>query len=139
MGFDLEVEMIRHAHERDLLTSPYVFDSEQAVAMTQAGADVLVVHLGLTTSGAVGAQTAITLDESVELVQEMRDAAVAVRPDVMVLIHGGPVAEPEDAAYVLSRTSGVVGFFGASSIERLPVERAIREQTERFKAIEPGA
>ena len=138
MGFDLEVEMIRLAHERDLLTSPYVFDAEQAVAMTEAGADVLVVHLGLTTSGAIGAQTAVSLDESVRLTQEVRDAAAAVRPDVLVLMHGGPVAEPEDAAYVLSRTSGVVGFFGASSIERLPVERAIREQTERFKDVRVG-
>ena len=138
MGFDLEVEMIRLAHERDLLTSPYVFDAEQAVAMTEAGADVLVVHLGLTTSGAIGAQTAVSLDESVRLTQEVRDAAAAVRPEVLVLMHGGPVAEPEDAAYVLSRTSGVVGFFGASSIERLPVERAIREQTERFKDVRVG-
>lgn len=135
MGFDLEVDMIRLAHQRDFLTSPYVFDPDQAVAMTEAGADILVAHLGLTTSGAVGAQTAITLDEVVDQVQAMRDAAVAVRPDVLVLLHGGPVAEPEDAAYVLSRTTGVVGFFGASSIERLPVERAIREQTELFKEI----
>ncbi|WP_230486861.1 phosphoenolpyruvate hydrolase family protein [Nocardioides anomalus] len=138
MGFDLEVEMIRLAHERDLLTTPYVFDAEQAVAMTEAGADVLVVHLGLTTSGAIGAQTALSLDESVRVTQEIRDAAAAVRPDVLVLVHGGPVAEPEDAAYLLSRTSGVVGFFGASSIERLPVERAIREQTERFKDVRVG-
>jgi predicted TIM-barrel enzyme len=135
MGFDLEVEMIGLAHERDLLTTPYVFDAEQAVAMTEAGADVLVVHLGLTTSGAIGAQTALSLDESVRVTQEIRDAAAAVRSDVLVLVHGGPVAEPEDAAHLLSRTSGVVGFFGASSIERLPVERAIREQTERFKDV----
>lgn len=135
MSFDLEVDMIRLAHERDLLTSPYVFDTEQAVAMTEAGADILVAHLGVTTSGTIGARTALSLDESVEQVQAMRDAAVAVRPDVLVLCHGGPIAEPEDADYVLSRTSGVAGFFGASSIERLPVERAIREQTERFKAL----
>lgn len=135
MSFDLEVDMIRLAHERDLLTSPYVFDAEQAVAMTEAGADILVVHLGVTTSGTIGARTALSLDESVEQVQAIRDAAVAVRPDVLVLCHGGPIAEPEDADYVLSKTTGVAGFFGASSIERLPVERAIREQTERFKAL----
>jgi predicted TIM-barrel enzyme len=135
MGFDLEVEMIRLARERDLLTSPYVFDAEQAVAMAEAGADVLVVHLGLTTSGTIGATTSMSMDEAVERTQEIRDAAAAVSPDAIVLVHGGPVAEPADAAELLSRTDGVVGFFGASSIERLPVERAIREQTERFKAI----
>ncbi len=136
MGFDLEVEMIRLAHERDLLTSPYVFDADQAAAMTRAGADVLVPHLGLTTSGTIGAQTAASLDEAVARVQEMHDAAVAVRSDVIVLCHGGPIAEPDDAAYVLRNTHGVVGFFGASSIERLPAERAIRAQTEAFKAID---
>ena len=103
--------------------------------MTQAGADILVAHLGLTTSGTIGAQTAISVDESVERVQARRDAAAAVNPDIIVLCHGGPIAEPQDAATVLTRTSGVVGFFGASSIERLPVERAIREQTEQFKAL----
>ncbi len=139
MGFDLEVEMIRLAHERELLTSPYVFDPDQAVAMAEAGADILVAHLGLTTSGSIGAQTALSLDESVERVQAMRDAAAAVDPDIIVLCHGGPVAEPDDAAYVLSRTTGVVGFFGASSIERLPVERAIRDQTEQFKALTLGS
>ncbi|WP_139980283.1 phosphoenolpyruvate hydrolase family protein [Nocardioides litoris] len=136
MGFDLEVEMIRLAHERDLLTCPYVFDPDQAVAMAHAGADVLVPHLGLTTSGTIGARTAVTLDEAVERVQAMRDAAVAVNPDVIVLCHGGPIAEPEDAAHVLRNTTGVVGFFGASSIERLPAERAIRDQTAAFKAID---
>jgi predicted TIM-barrel enzyme len=135
MGFGLEVDMIRAAHERDLLTTPYVFDPEQAVAMTEAGADVLVPHMGLTTSGTIGAQTALTLDESVERVQAMADAAHRVNPDVLVLCHGGPIAEPADAQYVLERTEGVVGFFGASSIERLPTEVAIREQTEKFKAV----
>jgi predicted TIM-barrel enzyme len=135
MGFGLEVDMIRAAHERDLLTTPYVFDPEQAVAMTEAGADVLVPHMGLTTSGTIGAQTALTLDESVARVQAMADAAHRVNPDVLVLCHGGPIAEPADAQYVLERTEGVVGFFGASSIERLPTEVAIREQTERFKAV----
>jgi len=135
MGFGIEVEMIRLAHDRDLLTCPYVFDAEQAVAMTEAGADVLVPHLGLTTSGTIGARSAVSLDEAVDRVQQMRDAAAAVNPDIIVLCHGGPIAEPDDAAHVLRHTSGVVGFFGASSIERLPAERAIRAQTEAFKAI----
>nr|MDQ3387050.1 phosphoenolpyruvate hydrolase family protein [Actinomycetota bacterium] len=118
MGFDLEVEMIRQAHELDLLTSPYVFDEDDARKMAEAGADVLVPHMGLTTSGSIGAQTALTLDESVERVQAMHDAAKEVNSDVLVLCHGGPIASPDDAAYVLERTSGVVGFFGASSMER---------------------
>jgi predicted TIM-barrel enzyme len=141
MGYDLEVEMIRVAHELDLLTAPYVFTPKEAVAMTEAGADILVPHMGLTTGGAIGASTAKTLDESVALVQELRDAAVEVRPDVIVLCHGGPIAEPEDAAYVLERTTGVVGFFGASSMERLPTEVAMTENMKRFKAIavEKGA
>jgi predicted TIM-barrel enzyme len=135
MGYGLEVEMIRTAGELGLLTCPYVFTAEDARAMTEAGADVLVPHMGLTTSGSIGAQTAKTLDESVELVQAMRDAAVEVDPDVLVLCHGGPIAEPEDAAYVLERTTGVVGFFGASSMERLPTEVAMTENMKRFKAI----
>ncbi|KIR61424.1 MULTISPECIES: phosphoenolpyruvate hydrolase family protein [Micromonospora] len=135
MGFDLEVEMIRLAAERGLLTCPYVFDPEQAAAMTAAGADVLVPHMGLTTSGTIGARTALTLDESVERIQAMRDAAVAVNPDVLVLCHGGPIAEPDDAAYVLAHTTGVVGFFGASSMERLPVERALTAQVRAFKSL----
>ena len=135
MGYGVEVEMIRAAHELDLLTAPYVFTPEEAVAMTEAGADILVPHMGLTTGGAIGASTAKTLDESVELVQAMRDAAVAVREDVIVLCHGGPIAEPDDAAYVLERTTGVVGFFGASSMERLPTEIAMTENMKRFKAI----
>ncbi|NEA40415.1 phosphoenolpyruvate hydrolase family protein [Streptomyces sp. SID11385] len=135
MGFGLEVEMIAEAHARGLLTAPYVFDPAQATAMARAGADVLVPHLGLTTKGTIGASTALTLDECVERVQAMRDAAVAVNPDILVLCHGGPIAEPEDAKYVLERTHGVVGFFGASSIERLPTETAIRHQTEAFKAV----
>src|SRR5512144_2084983 len=112
MGYGVEVEMIRTAHELDLLTAPYVFTPEEAVAMTEAGADVLVPHMGLTTGGAIGATTAKSLDDSVELVQAMCDAARAARDDVIVLCHGGPIAEPEDAAYVLERTTGVVGFFG---------------------------
>ena len=135
MGYDLEVEMIREAASLGLLTCPYVFDPESAVAMTEAGADVLVPHMGLTTKGTIGAQTAKTLDECVEEIQAMRDAAVAVREDVLVLCHGGPLAEPEDAQYVLDRTEGIVGFFGASSMERLPTEVAMTENMRRFKAL----
>ncbi|MEU9023600.1 phosphoenolpyruvate hydrolase family protein [Actinomadura sp. NPDC048394] len=136
MGYDLEVEMVRLAHERDLVTAPYVFDEDSARAMAEAGADVLVPHVGLTTKGSIGAGTALTLDEAVAKVQAMRDAAAAVRDNVLVLCHGGPIAEPDDAAYVLSRTTGVVGFFGASSVERLPTERAITEQVAAFKNLE---
>ena len=135
MGYALEVEMIRHASEQGLLTAPYVFDPDDARRMTEAGADVLVPHMGLTTSGTIGAETAITRDEAVERVQAMHDAAKLVNPDVLVLCHGGPIAEPEDAAYVLGRTQGVVGFFGASSMERLPTEIALTETVRRFKAI----
>jgi predicted TIM-barrel enzyme len=135
MGYELEVEMIRMARERGLLTAPYVFDVPSTEAMTRAGADVLVPHMGLTTKGTIGAHTARTLDESVALIQEMHDAAAAIDPDVIVLCHGGPIAEPEDAEYVLQRTTGVVGFFGASSMERLPVEVAMTENMRRFKAI----
>jgi len=138
MGFGLEVEMIRAAHERDLLTAPYVFSVEEAAAMAAAGADVLVPHMGLTTGGAIGAESAKTLDECVSLIQAMHDAATAVNPDVLVLCHGGPISEPDDAAYVLERTDGVVGFFGASSMERLPTELAITENMRRFKAIATG-
>jgi predicted TIM-barrel enzyme len=138
MGYDLEVEMIRTARDLDLLTAPYVFTPDDARAMAGAGADVLVPHMGLTTGGAIGATTAKTLDESVALVQEMRDAAAEVTPDVIVLCHGGPIAEPDDASYVLARTTGVVGFFGASSMERLPTEVAMTENMRRFKSISPG-
>src|SRR6201989_3004995 len=132
MTYAAEVEMIRLAAERGLVTCPYVFDPEQAQQMARAGADVLVPHMGLTTSGSIGAQTALTLDEAVERVQAMRDAAVAVNPDILVLCHGGPIAEPQDAAYVLEHTTGVCGFFGASSMERLPVERALTAQVRAF-------
>ena len=117
------------------MTTPYVFDVASAQAMTEAGADVVVAHLGTTTSGMIGASSEMTLDDAVSFVQEIREAATAVNPDVYVLCHGGPIAEPEDAAYVLQRTTGVAGFFGASSMERLPAERAITEQTRRFKEI----
>jgi predicted TIM-barrel enzyme len=135
MGYDLEVEMIRKAHEMDLLTTPYVFNVEEAQKMTQAGADILVAHMGLTTKGTIGARTALTLDECVERIQAIHDAAIAINPDIMVICHGGPISEPEDAAYVLAKTQGVVGFYGASSIERLPTEKAIAAQVKEFKNI----
>jgi predicted TIM-barrel enzyme len=139
MGYDLEVEMIRLAAGRGLVTAPYVFDVLSAEAMTRAGADVLVPHMGLTTKGSIGAHTAKTLDDCVPLIQAMRDAAAAINPNVMVLCHGGPIAEPEDAAYILERTHGVVGFFGASSMERLPTEVAITETVRRFKSLKRGS
>lgn len=135
MGFGLEVEMIRAAHELDLFTTPYCFTPDEARQMTEAGADVLVPHLGLTTKGAIGARTAVSLEDAVGLVQAMADAAHEVNPDVLVLCHGGPIAEPEDAEYILARTTGVVGFYGASSMERLPTEIAMTENARRFKAI----
>ncbi|KKB12403.1 hypothetical protein VE25_07585 [Devosia geojensis] len=135
MGYGKEVEMIAIAHELDLLTTPYVFNPREAEDMARAGADILVPHVGLTTKGTIGAQTAITLDDAVRVVQDMHDAAKAVNPDIIVLCHGGPIAEPEDAQYVLSRTFGINGFFGASSAERLPTEIAITENMKRFKSI----
>jgi predicted TIM-barrel enzyme len=138
MGYGLEVEMIRQACELDLLACPYVFTPEEATAMTQAGADVLVPHMGLTTKGDIGAGTALTLDQAAQRVQAMRDAAVALNPDILVLCHGGPIAEPEDAKYILEHTHGIAGFFGASSIERLAVEPAIEEQARRFKSLRLG-
>ena len=135
MGYEKEVEMIRLAHEMDLLTTPYVFDVGEAERMARAGADVLVCHMGLTTSGSIGAKTGKTLEECVGLIQGMRDKAVEVNPDVIVLCHGGPIAEPKDAEFVLGKTKGVHGFFGASSMERLPVEVAITETTKEFKGL----
>jgi predicted TIM-barrel enzyme len=135
MGYSLEVEMIEMAVERGLLTSPYVFDTESAEAMTRAGADLIVPHMGLTTKGSIGAQTAKSLDQCVEEIQAMHDAAVAVNPDVIVLCHGGPLADPEDVAYVFERTEGIAGFYGASSAERLPTETAISENMQRFKEV----
>jgi predicted TIM-barrel enzyme len=135
MGYGLEVDMIRAAHELDLLTAPYVFDDEQARRMAEAGADVLVPHMGTTTKGSIGAQTAPGFEECVERISSMHDAAKAVNPDVIVLCHGGPIADPEDAQAILERVPGVVGFFGASSTERLPAERAIAETMRRFKSI----
>jgi predicted TIM-barrel enzyme len=139
MGYDLEVELIAAAHEANLLTTPYVFSADDARAMTRAGADVIVCHMGLTTGGQIGAETAKTLDDCVQLIDDWAQAAADVREDVIVLCHGGPIAEPEDAAYVLARTQRCHGFFGASSMERLPAERALTEQARKFKvlAVEP--
>lgn len=135
MSFDLEVETIRLARRLDLLTAPYVFDVEEAASMAEAGADVIVAHMGLTTKGSIGAQSAVTLEECPARVQAIRDAAAAISPEVLVLCHGGPISEPEDAAYVLRHTTGVAGFFGASSMERLPTETAITGQVQAFKAL----
>ncbi|KAI0473385.1 TIM-barrel-protein domain-containing protein [Xylariaceae sp. FL0804] len=135
MGYALEVEMVRIAAEMDLLTSPYVFTGDEAAAMTRAGADIVVAHMGLTASKGIGAKTGKSLDDCVKLIQEIQQAAAKVRQDVIVLCHGGPIAEVQDAEYVLSRTKGVHGFFGASSMERIPVEAAITDNTKRFKDI----
>lgn len=136
MGYDLEVDMIRQAHKKDMLTTPYVFSSDDAVAMTEAGADIIVCHMGLTSGGAIGASTRKTLDECVTLIDEWSRAASAVRSDVIVLCHGGPIATPVDAKYVLQRTTNCHGFYGASSMERLPTEVAIAETTKHFKQME---
>lgn len=135
MGYDEEIDMIQEAAEQGMLTCPYVFNEEQAREMTEAGADVIVSHMGLTTSGDIGAETAFDLDEAAERVQAHHDAATAVDDDVLVICHGGPIAWPDDAQYVLENTEGVVGFFGASSIERLPTEEAIENQAREFKEI----
>lgn len=135
MDYGKEVEMVRLAHEFDLLTTPYVFNVDEATRMAKAGADVIVAHMGLTTSGTIGAQTAGTLDDCVKRVQEIRDAAFQVNKEVLVLCHGGPIASPDDARYIIERTKGVHGFFGASSLERLPVETAMKQVTQDFKAI----
>jgi predicted TIM-barrel enzyme len=139
MGYAREVEMIAKAHARDLLTTPYVFDLAEAVAMAKAGADILVCHFGLTVGGAIGATTSIKLEDCPALTDAMAQAALAINPDLFILVHGGPIAEPEDAACVLARARHCDGFYGASSMERLPVERAITDQVAKFKAIKkPG-
>lgn len=132
MGFGLEVDMIRLAHELDLLTTPYCFNPDEAAAMAQAGADILIPHMGLTTKGSIGAATALTLEESARRVQEMHDAAKRVSSNILVLCHGGPIAEPADAQFILDHTEGIVGFYGASSMERLPVEPAISGRVREF-------
>jgi len=135
MGYGLEVDMIRTAHELDLLTTPYVFNPDEARAMTEAGADIIVAHMGVTTGGAIGATSATSLADCVPQIDAIADAAFAVRSDVIVLCHGGPIAMPEDAAFILRHCRACHGFYGASSMERLPVELALAEQTRTFKAI----
>ena len=135
MGYGLEVDMIRMAAELDLLTCPYVFNDEEARQMARAGADVLIPHMGLTTKGMIGATTAITLEEAARRVQSMHDAAKAEKPDILVLCHGGPIAEPDDVRYILTNSRGIVGFFGASSMERLPTEPAITGRVREFKSL----
>ena len=136
MGYALEVDMIRQAHQLDLLTTPYVFTPDEARAMTEAGADIVVAHMGVTVGGSVGASTAKTLDTCVGLIDEIADAALQVRGDVIVLCHGGPIATPDNAQYILKRTRRCHGFYGASSMERLPTEVALTEQTRRFKSVQ---
>ncbi|ERS57943.1 MULTISPECIES: phosphoenolpyruvate hydrolase family protein [Corynebacterium] len=135
MGFGSEIDMIRMARDFDLLTTPYAFDEDQAKELAKAGADVLVPHMGLTTSGTIGAKTALTLDDAAKKVQSLADAARSVNPEILVLCHGGPIANPEDAQYILDNTEGIGGFYGASSVERFPTEIGIKEQTEKFKNI----
>jgi predicted TIM-barrel enzyme len=132
MGFGLEVDMIRAAHAMDLLTTPYAFDPDEAAAMARAGADILIPHMGLTTKGLIGAGTSLTLAEAAHKVQAMYDAAKSLRPDILVLCHGGPIADPADVQYILDHTEGIVGFYGASSMERLPVEPAITNRIREF-------
>lgn len=138
MGYDKEVEAVKMAHEMGLLTTPYVFNVEEAELMTNAGADVLVAHMGLTTSGSIGATSGKTLDDCIKDIQDIEHTAKKINPDVIILCHGGPIAKPEDAKYVLSKTKGVHGFFGASSMERLPVEEAITNITKEFKGLKPS-
>jgi predicted TIM-barrel enzyme len=135
MGYGLEVDLIRLARHKNMLTTPYAFTVDEAVAMTKAGADILVCHMGLTTGGAIGAETALTLADSTRLITEMIEAARRIRDDIIVLCHGGPIAEPEDAQFILKSCPGCHGFYGASSMERLPTERALIAQTQKFKAI----
>jgi predicted TIM-barrel enzyme len=135
MGFGLEVDMIAEAHRLDLLTTPYVFNLDEAKAMTEAGADIVVAHMGVTTGGSIGATSAKTLDSCVAEIDAIADAAKSVREDVIILCHGGPIAMPDDADYILKQAKNCHGFYGASSMERLPVEGALAEQTRKFKAI----
>jgi predicted TIM-barrel enzyme len=135
MGFGLEVDMIRTAHEMGLLTTPYCFNTDEAAAMATAGADILIPHMGLTTKGTIGAASALTLHESALRVQAMHDAAKRINKEILVLCHGGPIAEPADAQYILDHTEGIAGFYGASSMERLPVEPAIRDRVREFTGL----
>lgn len=135
MGYDLEVDMIRKAHELDMVTCPYVFDEKQAAAMAEAGADILVAHMGLTTKGSIGAETALTLDDCCDRIRKIIATGRKVNPEIKVICHGGPIADPEDAAYVIKNVPEIDGFFGASSIERLASERGMTKQAAAFKAI----
>ena len=135
MGYGLEVDLIRAAHELDMLTTPYVFSADEAVAMAEAGADLIVPHMGLTTGGAIGAETALKLEDCPAIIDEWAEAARRVRGDIIVICHGGPIATPDDAAYILARSEHCHGFYGASSMERLPTERALTGQVEAFKRI----
>ena len=135
MGYGLEVDLVKAAHDLELLTTPYVFDKKESEQMTRAGADIIVAHMGLTTSGTIGAETAMSLEDAAERVQNIADAAKSIRDDVLVICHGGPIANPEDARYVLENTRGVDGFYGASSMERLPTEIALTEQVRKFVEI----
>ena len=132
MGYGLEVDLVKAAHDLELLTTPYVFDNNESEQMTRAGADIIVAHMGLTTSGTIGAETAMSLEVAAERVQNIADAAKSIRDDVLVICHGGPIANPEDARYVLENTRGIDGFYGASSMERLPTEIALTEQVRKF-------
>ncbi|OCG13502.1 hypothetical protein A9G24_01660 [Gilliamella sp. App6-5] len=136
MGYALEVEMIRKAHAKDLLTTPYVFSEQNAIDMAKAGADILVPHMGLTTGGSIGAETALKLTDCVPLINQWAKAAKAIRPDIIILCHGGPIATPEDAEYILKNCPDCNGFYGASSMERLPTEIALKQTTEKFKSIQ---
>jgi predicted TIM-barrel enzyme len=135
MGYGLEVDMIKQAHDMGLLTTPYAFNDDEAKAMAKAGADILIPHMGLTTKGSIGAHTAMTLEEAAKRVQAMHDAAKKVNKKILVLCHGGPISEPADAQYILDHTEGVVGFYGASSVERLPTEVAITNCVKKFKEL----
>lgn len=135
MGYGLEVDVVELAREMDMLTTPYVFNTEEAERMTRAGADIIVAHMGCTSGGSIGAETVSPLDECVETIERIVDTVKSIREDVICLCHGGPIAMPEDAAYIIERTRGIDGFYGASSTERFPTEVAIKEQIERFKAI----
>lgn len=135
MGFDLEIQCIAAAHDMDLLTTPYAFDANQAEKLTEAGADIIVAHMGLTTSGTIGAKTARTLEDCLPVISKITDAAKSVRSDVIVLCHGGPIAMPEDAAFILDHLPEVDGFYGASSMERLPTEKALTSQVKAFTSI----
>jgi predicted TIM-barrel enzyme len=135
MGYGLEVDLIARAHRKGMLTTPYVFSAGEAAAMAKAGADIIVAHMGLTTGGSIGAETAVKLEDCPRLIDEWAEAARKVRKDVIFLCHGGPIASPEDAAYILENVPGIHGFYGASSMERLPVEAALTEQVRAFKKI----